>query len=391
MHSCTWRPATAAAATTSEMGCFATGGRAADTTDLWEMTKVRRLPKFGVQPGNATAAVSFYIRDVGSTSTTSPTPARVQPYDDRDRRARPGGSLHRPCERRLRQCRRAHPRWTRRTSRTPWSATSSCGTSTFDGPPSSAAPATVGSARSFRPRATPAPVSIPTRTLAADQFVDGVATSNLKQVTGPPDNPAPYFDPHGHDGRLALPVRRLHSALVDVEQQGRAPEAARAAAERRRPGQRSRGVRERHLPAGQPGRRRRLSCARRTSRRSRWSPNGSTPFGASLVSFRNWYKGCTSSTERLQRHDRLGRLRGVERLLLGLPAQVRPRPHRRRRDLRRRSLRHDRRPRRQRRQRRRRLDLRRRLRRPGRRQRPHLHGRQRRHRRSRSCRRTSRS
>ena len=120
------------------------------------------------------------------------------------------------------------------------------------------------------------------------------------------------------------------------EQQAVAPQSARAAVERRRPRDdpeafanatylQDNRVGGRRLPAPQ-GSHRRSRSFRPARRRS----------APALVSFRNWYKGCTSSTDACNGVDRLGRLRGVERLLLGLPAQVRPRPHRRRRDLRRR-------------------------------------------------------
>ncbi|MEZ5313280.1 MAG: hypothetical protein R2862_06285 [Thermoanaerobaculia bacterium] len=46
----------------NEMGCFADSDRAADTNDTWETTKVRRLPKLGT---NGSTAVSFYIRNSG--------------------------------------------------------------------------------------------------------------------------------------------------------------------------------------------------------------------------------------------------------------------------------------------------------------------------------------
>ena len=46
----------------NEMGCFADSDRAADTNDRWELTKVRRLPKLGA---NRTTLVSYWIRDAG--------------------------------------------------------------------------------------------------------------------------------------------------------------------------------------------------------------------------------------------------------------------------------------------------------------------------------------
>lgn len=46
----------------AEIGCYANGGDAADTNDLWEMTKVRRLPKLGDDLG---VTVSYYVRSGG--------------------------------------------------------------------------------------------------------------------------------------------------------------------------------------------------------------------------------------------------------------------------------------------------------------------------------------
>ena len=77
----------------NEMGCFATCDRAADTNDVWEMTKVRRLPKFGVNP-TTTAAVSFYIRDGGQVYYVTYT-RRGPGLRQRDPGARARGPLHR--------------------------------------------------------------------------------------------------------------------------------------------------------------------------------------------------------------------------------------------------------------------------------------------------------
>ena len=46
----------------AEIGCFANGDRAADVNDVWEMTKVRRLPKLG---DNLSANVGYYVRSGG--------------------------------------------------------------------------------------------------------------------------------------------------------------------------------------------------------------------------------------------------------------------------------------------------------------------------------------
>jgi hypothetical protein len=57
----------------AEIGCYANGDRAADTDDVWEMTKVRRLPKLGDTPGTT---VVYYIRSGGQVyrvQTDNPT------------------------------------------------------------------------------------------------------------------------------------------------------------------------------------------------------------------------------------------------------------------------------------------------------------------------------
>jgi Tfp pilus tip-associated adhesin PilY1 len=57
----------------AEIGCYANNNRAADTNDIWEMTKVRRLPKLG---DDLTASVEYWIRDAGQVYrvlVTNPT------------------------------------------------------------------------------------------------------------------------------------------------------------------------------------------------------------------------------------------------------------------------------------------------------------------------------
>jgi hypothetical protein len=46
----------------AEIGCYANGNDAADTSDVWEMTKVRRLPKLG---DNLGSTVAYYVRSGG--------------------------------------------------------------------------------------------------------------------------------------------------------------------------------------------------------------------------------------------------------------------------------------------------------------------------------------
>jgi len=62
-----------------DIGCYANGDDAADTIDVWEATKVRRLPKLG---SNRTSAVEYWIRNAGQVYYISTDdPGGAQDYD----------------------------------------------------------------------------------------------------------------------------------------------------------------------------------------------------------------------------------------------------------------------------------------------------------------------
>jgi hypothetical protein len=275
----------------AEMGCYATSDRAADTTDLWEMTKVRRLPKFGENPTSSTAAVSFYIRNSSQVYYVTYTGA-LQPYDSEilvhvrvDRcTGSPANDPSNGCndsgERTIQGQRDIRYTlvgdfigWDFGVRRVPVVGSAGDG---FTG-------------ATFSNSANACAGLDPNSDTGADDY-GGV---NLKQITGPPDNLPAYFNPPGttddwrfqygdfiplnwtlsnKDELLKRLAPRLNGGDPAID-----PEAFATATY----------LQDRPVGGVLP------------LKNLTYKPlvaSGSTPLGASLVSFRNWYKGCTSST-----------------------------------------------------------------------------------------------
>jgi hypothetical protein len=282
----------------NEMGCFANSDRAADTNDEWEMAKVRRLPKFGVNPNNSISSVSYYFRHAGRVYYATYT-GSTQPYDaellvNLKVEVCTGSPLNNPSN----NCDTGTERddqgqvnikYTRvgdfilydyQVARTP---TVGSGANGFFGEQFATGTNTC-SGLDLNSDET------------ADQFVNGNLNSNLKQRTGPNDgNPTKYFDPTGttEDWRFEygdfvplswtvsnkdILLKRLAPRLNGGDP-ATDPEAfanATYLADNRVSG-------ENYLRI-------------KTVNQKPLVPNGSTPLGGALVNFRNWYKGCTSST-----------------------------------------------------------------------------------------------
>ncbi|MEO8197723.1 MAG: hypothetical protein ABI689_13490 [Thermoanaerobaculia bacterium] len=280
-----------------EMGCFANGGRSSDTTDLWEMTKVRRLPKFGVNPNTTVTPVTFYIRNSNQVYFVTYS-GSTQPYDGQlvvhvrvDRCTgtpldNPGDSCNAAGERTLQGQQDIKYDlvgdfvwWDFNVRRTPVVGGQSDGW--FGQQFSSSG----GACNGWDPNDDP----------TADEFVNGANQSNLKQRTGQDGNPGPYYDPTGttHDWRFTygdvIPLSwsvenksyllnrlapRLNGGDPTTD-----PEAFANAT---------------YLKDNQVAGEAYLRV--KDLVRKPLIPISSTPLGASLVSFRNWYKGCTSDT-----------------------------------------------------------------------------------------------
>lgn len=272
----------------SEMGCFATSDRAADTNDVWEMTKVRRLPKLGV---DTTTAVSFYIRDGGRVYyVTYDDPGSAQDFNgDIQVRIRVDRCTGTPANDPSNGCNSSGERtlvgtvdvkmdrigdfimWDFRVSRT-WAAGQSSGW--FGAQDSSSGNTCAG--------------WDPNDDSTADRGVAGDSDSNLKFLTI--DDPAtPDRDPVAFDYGDVLPLdwqRDNKGALLDRlasrlngGDPTSDPEAFGNAT---------------YLANGRAGGEAFLRLANSTQHTL--VPSGSTPLGYTLGSFRSWYRGCLNGS-----------------------------------------------------------------------------------------------
>ncbi len=284
--------------TDQEMGCFATGGRASDTTDLWEMTKVRRLPKFGVNPNTAVGTVSYYIRNEAQVYYVTYT-GSTQPYDGEilvhvrvDRctgspSSDPADGCNAAGERTLQGQRDIkYTRvgdfvwWDFNVRRTPVAGSDS------DGWFGTQFSTSGGACNGWDPN----------NDTTADEYVNGANQSNLKQRTGQDGNPGPYYNPTGttNDWRFEygdvvplswtlsnkdILLNRLAPRLNGGDPASD-PEAFANAT---------------YLKDNQASGEAYLQVKNLTYKPL--IPISSTPLGFSLKSFRNWYKGCTSATD----------------------------------------------------------------------------------------------
>ncbi len=276
----------------NEMGCFATSDRAADTTDIWEMTKVRRLPKFGVNPSAATTPVSFYIRNANQVYYVTYSGA-TQAYDSEILvHVRVDRCTGTPTNDPSNGCNAASERtlqgqldiryslvgdfimWDFNVRRTP--VVGSSGNGYFNATFSTSGNTCTG--------------LDPNSDTGSDDYLGG----NLKQLTGPPSNPAAYYNPTGtaNDWRFEYgDFVPLSWTLSNKDQ------LLNRLAPRLNGGD----------PATDPeafGNATYLKDLRdgaETFLRVKdlsykpLIPSGSTPLGNSLRSFRNWFKGCDVS------------------------------------------------------------------------------------------------
>ncbi len=281
----------------NEMGCFATSDRASDTNDIWEMTKVRRLPKFGVNPATSVSNVSYYIRDAGRVYYVTYS-GSTQSYDGEllvhvrvDRCT--GTPLNDPAN----LCDAAGERalvdqkdikytligdfimWDFNVRRTPVVTSASDGW--FGSQESTGGNTCAG--------------WDPNDDETADQFVNGVNLSNIKQRTGQDGNPGPYYDPTGttNDWRFqygdVIPLswtmsnKDLFLNRLAPRLNGGDPASDPEAFANATYFNDNRVGAETYLRV-------------KNLNQKPLIPNGSTPLGNTLRSFRNWYKGCTAST-----------------------------------------------------------------------------------------------